>query len=260
MIHLNDLIIIGLLLAIPFVNFKWLHKNIWTKFVILFPGTIEQFDTILRKRWPRFNTSHLFLFSFTLTMLSILLFFVGAFLHLPTISLPLGILGGVTLPFILIYLLKPNIEASFLFEVRNIYMVLRTQIMAGARPKEAIELASEISEILKRDLQEVLLNWGGSIDPVLEKIAEKYETDELNILLSLIREMNTAGASNHREILEAFDHMKEMMEDEITAKEQMNDEKEMEFLEMSSFAYIFALIYLMVIPIVSDIASQFNQL
>src|SRR5690606_16983834 len=139
------------------------------------------------------------------------------------------------------YFLKPNIEASFLFEVRLMYNMLRTQVYAGATPQEALEVVSEVPGILQKDFQEILLVWGGDIQPVLQQIANKYATEELNLLLSLIKEINQAGASNQQDVIDAFDGMKGMMEEEIAAKEATKDEKEMELLELSGMTLIIAL-------------------
>ena len=91
---MKDIILIAILLAIPFVNYKQLYEKIWERFSLFFPSIVEQYDTILRKKWSMIRTHHLFLFSFVLTLLSILFFFFGVFLNLPTVSLPIGIIGG----------------------------------------------------------------------------------------------------------------------------------------------------------------------
>lgn len=257
---MRDILVVAALLAIPFIPWRKSYEFVWEKYRVFIPGTIEEFDILLRKKWPMIQTNHLFLFSFILITASFGFFLLGSFLHLPTLPLPVGVMGGFILPFLAMHILKPNIEASFLFEVSNIHKGLRTQVIAGARPQEALSIACDTAEILKSDLEEILLHWGGDVDDTLQKIAEKYTTDELNILLSLIREMNKAGASDHKEVIQAFDRMKEMMEDEIANKEAMNDEKEMDLLEMSSFLYIFALIYLMIIPLLGDVINNFNQL
>lgn len=247
-------------MMVPFIPWKKVYNNLWGKFELYLPGPVEEFNTLLRKKWPLMQTRHLFFVSAILIGIVTAVYFLGTFLNLSTLPLPLGVTIAILLPFIGVYLLKPNIEAGFLFEVRLIYTVLRTQITAGAGPQEAISLAIDTAEILKKDLQDILFAWGGNIDLTLKAIADKYNTDELNILLSLIREINHAGASDQKEVLESFENMREMMEDEITAQEVKNDEKEMEMLELSSFGFIFALFFLMIIPIVDDVINTFNQI
>ncbi len=252
--------IVVILIVLPFLPWKLMYEYIWQKFRLFFPDSVDQFDTLLRKKWPLFQTSHLFFISFILVTISIIFFLVGNFLRWPTVPLPVGVMGGVLIPFLFIYILKPNIESSFLFEVRNIYTTLRTQIAAGASPVEALELVTDMADIMKQDIEEIKLVWGKKLDDTLKKIAKKYSTDELDILLSLIREMHNAGSSDQKEVMKSFDRMKEMMEDEISAKEAANDEKEMDYLEVSSNAFIFSLIFLMIVPVVGDIIGRLINL
>jgi Flp pilus assembly protein TadB len=257
---MREFTILAILLALPFLPWRKIYEAGWDRFQLLVPSAVEQFDTLLRKRWPTIQTRHLFLFSFILTGISVLFFFVGSIFRLSTLPLPVGVMGGILLPFLILYMLKPNIEASFLFEIRLIYTVLRTQITGGATPQEALALVIEVAEILKKDLMEIQLAWSGNVVLTLESISMKYGTDELNLLLSLIREMHQAGTSNQKEVMSSFDDMKEMMQDEISSKEAMSDEKEMEILEISSFAYIGALMFLMVLPVIGDIVGKFTTI
>ncbi|HJV47215.1 MAG TPA: hypothetical protein VJ824_15975 [Bacillota bacterium] len=260
MISLRELIIFAILLAVPFLPWKKIYEAGWNRFRIIVPSAVDQFDTLLRKRWPTIQTRHLFLFSFILTGIAILFFLIESLFQLPSIPLPVGVTGGILLPFLVMYMLKPNIEAGFLFEIRLIYTVLRTQITGGATPQEALALVIQVADILKKDLMEVQLAWNGNLVLTLEQISKKYSTDELNLLLSLIREMHQAGLSNQKNVIRSFDDMKEMMQDEISAKETMSDEKEMEMLELSSMAYIGALMFLMVLPIIGDIVGKFTNI
>lgn len=257
---MRDLFIVAILIALPFLPWKQMYEFVWEKFRVFFPDAIDQFDTLLRKKWPMFQTGHLFFISFVLVTMSIIFFLIGNFLRWPTLPLPVGVMGGILIPFLIIYILKPNIESSFLFEVRNIYTTLRTQIAAGAKPIEALELVTDMADIMTKDIEEIKLAWGKELDDTLKKIAKKYSTDELDILLSLIREMHQAGSSDQKEVMKAFDRMKEMMEDEISAKEAANDEKEMDYLEVSSNAFIFSIIFLMIVPVVGDIISRLLNL
>ncbi len=257
---MKDLIIIFMFFLIPFLPWKRLYALAWDKFEVYLPDAVKQFDTLLRKKWSLIKTSHLFLFSFILTMILVYLYFFGTFLGIPTIPLPLGISVGMSIPFLFVYILRPNIEAGFLFEIRLIYSALQTQIVAGAKPKEALELAIQVSEILQDDLKDILLAWGGDIYSTIECISLKYDTDELDILLSLITEMNQAGAKDQKNVIDSFDKSKEMMEDQLAAKELAKDEQEMELVEGSSFILIFAMFFLLVIPIVGDIVNLFNNI
>lgn len=257
---LRDIIILSILFMMPFLPWKRIYEASWSKVQLWMPGNIEEFDILLRKRWPTIQSGHLFFFSFLLATLSIVFYLISTFVRWSTLSPGVTIFISLVIPFLAIYILKPTIESSFLFEVRQIYSVLRTQIVAGAHSKEAMKLAVDTAEVLKTDLEAIQLAWGGDLEHVLQNISKKYATDELNILLSLIREMNVTGTSSHKNVLEAFDDMKEMLEKETVDKELANDEKEMEYLEISTIVYVIVLILFMVLPVVMDTVNRLNQL
>lgn len=257
---MREFITLVLLISIPFINWRKSYNWIWKRIRLLIPDSLDQVDVLLRKKWPTVQASHLFLLSFILICMFSFLFLLGNLLKFPTIPIGLGVSIGLITPFLGVFILRPSIESSFLFEVRNIYTVLRTQVIAGARPIDALDLVHDTADILKRDIAEIQLAWGNEINPTLDKIATKYATDELNILLSLIQEMYHAGTTNQQEVMASFDRMKEMLEDEIRDKEKANDDKEMTYLEISSFAYIGSMVFLMILPVTGDIVSRLNNL
>lgn len=257
---MREIIIILLVLAVPLIPWAKVFQFCWSQFKDMIPGAVDEFDTLLRKKWSMLETRHLFLGSCLLILISVGIFLLGALFSIPTLPLPVGLSLGLLAPFLVIYLIKPNIEAGFLFEVRYMHAEIKVQLAAGATPYEALSLVAQRAVILKSDIEEILLVWGNPIDQTLQKIANKYATDELNVFLTLIHEMNQAGHTNVKEVMQAFDQMKETMEIELLRQEEAKDAKEMKMLEIFSFFYVIALIFFMIVPVVGDVVRIINQL